>query len=114
LGASTLLNPDFLAAYGAQAGPFALKLVLFCLLVRALGVFTSILGIASVRVRGEELKDPMRPISLGYWIAALASVVGFFVINHFYLLDPITGRPDYRFALACTMGIVPALVPLWR
>ncbi|MCI0402799.1 MAG: sodium-translocating pyrophosphatase, partial [Acidobacteria bacterium] len=113
LGASTLLNPDFLAAYGEQAGPFALKLVLFCLLVRALGVFTSILGIASVRVRGAELKDPMRPISVGYWIAALASVVGFFVINHFYLLDPRTGAPDYRFALACTIGIVLALVTLW-
>jgi len=113
LGAGTLLNPDFLAAYGEQAGPFALKLVLFCLLVRALGVFTSILGIASVRVRGEELKDPMRPISLGYWIAALASVAGFFVINHFYLLDPRTGQPDYRFALACTIGIVLALVTLW-
>ncbi len=113
LGASTLLNPDFIAAYGAQAPMFALKLVLFCLLVRALGVFTSIIGIVSVRVRGEHIKDPMRPITLGYWIAALASVVGFFVINHFYLLDPLTGAPDYRFALACTIGIGLALVTLW-
>src|SRR3989338_9694515 len=35
------------------------------------------------------------------------------LINHFYLIDPITGRPDYRFAWACTMGIVLALVTLW-
>ncbi|MGH8458438.1 MAG: sodium-translocating pyrophosphatase, partial [Nevskiales bacterium] len=113
LGASTLLNPDFLAAYGEQAGPFALKLVLFCLLVRALGVFTSIIGIASVRVRGDAMRDPMRPITVGYWVSALCSVVGFFIINHFYLLDPTTGQPDYRFALACTVGIVLALVTLW-
>src|SRR3970282_2275899 len=36
-----------------------------------------------------------------------------FALNHFYLSDPITGRPDYRFAWACTMGIVLALVTLW-
>ncbi len=113
LGAAVLLDAGFLARYGEQASGFALKLVLFCLLVRALGVFTSILGILSVRVRGDSLRDPMRPISIGYWVAALASVVGFFVINHFYLLDPLTGRPDYRFAWACTMGIVLALVTLW-
>jgi K(+)-stimulated pyrophosphate-energized sodium pump len=113
LGAAALLDPNFTAYYGEHAAGFALKLVLFCLLVRALGVFTSIIGIVSVRVRGEVLKDPMRPISMGYWVAALASIVGFFVINHFYLTDPTTGRPDYRFAGACTLGIILALVTLW-
>ena len=113
LGAAAMLDPQFTAYYGEHASGFALKLVLFCLLVRGLGVFTSILGIVNVRVRGNALKDPMRPITVGYWTAALASVVGFFVINHFYLLDPVTGRPDYRFALACTVGIVLALVTLW-
>ena len=113
LGAAAMLDPSFTTYYGAAAPGFALKLVLFCLLVRALGVFTSILGIVSVRVRPGVTKDPMRPISVGYWVAALASVAGFFAINHFYLIDPITGRPDYRFAWACTMGIVLALVTLW-
>ncbi|MFQ5926034.1 MAG: sodium-translocating pyrophosphatase [Terriglobia bacterium] len=113
LGAAVLLNPEFTAQYGTHAAPFALKLVLFCLLVRALGVFTSILGIVSVRVRGDAMKDPMRPITRGYWVAALASVFGFFAINHFYLLDPTTNQPDYRFAWACTMGIGLALVTLW-
>ncbi|MBI4467426.1 MAG: sodium-translocating pyrophosphatase [Acidobacteria bacterium] len=113
LGAAALLDPGFTAYYGPQASGFALKLVLFCLLVRALGVFTSILGIVSVRVRPGSIKDPMRPITLGYWVAALASVVGFFLINHIYLIDPTTGRPDYRFATACTMGIILALVTLW-
>jgi len=113
LGAAAMLDPHFTAYYGEHAAGIALKLVLFCLLVRALGVFTSILGIVNVRVRGDAPKDPMRPISVGYWTAALASVAGFFLINHFYLIDPVTGRPDYRFATACTIGIVLALITLW-
>jgi K(+)-stimulated pyrophosphate-energized sodium pump len=113
LGAAAMLDPQFTAYYGEHAAGFALKLVLFCLLVRGLGVFTSILGIINVRVRGDAVRDPMRPITVGYWTAALASVVGFFIINHFYLIDPVTGRPDFRFALACTVGIVLALVTLW-
>jgi len=113
LGAATMLDPQFTAYYGEHAAAFALKLVLFCLLVRALGVFTSIIGITSVRVRGDALRDPMRPITVGYWVSALSSVVGFFLINHFYLVDPATGRPDYRFALACTVGIGLALITLW-
>jgi K(+)-stimulated pyrophosphate-energized sodium pump len=86
---------------------------LFPLLVRALGVFSSIVGIWSVRMRGEAGKDPMRPISVGYWVAGLVSIIGFAVINYFYLVDPKTGRPDFRFFLATTMGIVLALVTLW-
>jgi K(+)-stimulated pyrophosphate-energized sodium pump len=113
LGAAALQDPAFEAYYGAHAARFALSLVLFCLLVRALGVFTSIVGILSVRVRGNSVRDPMRPITMGYWVAALASVAGFFLINHFYLIDPVTGQVDYRFAAACTVGIVLALVTLW-
>jgi len=65
-----------------------------------------------VRVRGKT-RDPMRPITVGYWTAAAVSVVGFFLINHFYLIDPRTGAPDYRYAAACTIGILLALVTLW-
>jgi K(+)-stimulated pyrophosphate-energized sodium pump len=113
LAAAALLDAEFLSHYGRDAATFALKLVLFALMVRALGVFTSILGINSVRVGDEELQDPMRPISTGFWVSALSSVIGFFVIAHFYLVDPTTGRPDYRFAAACAMGIVLALANLW-
>ena len=38
LGAAAMADPDFSAYYGEHAAAFALKLVLFCLLVRALGV----------------------------------------------------------------------------
>ncbi len=113
LAAAALLDPEFLSHFGADAAGFALKLVLFTLMVRALGVFTSILGINSVRVGDKPLRDPMRPISTGFMVAALSSVVGFFAIAHFYLVDPTMGRPDYRYAAACTVGIGLALVNLW-
>lgn len=113
LAAAALLDPSFHAYYKGSASAFALKLILFPLLVRALGVFSSIIGIWSVRMKEATVKDPMRPISRGYWIAGLASVVGFAVINYFYLTDPMTGQPDFRFFVATTMGIVLALVTLW-
>ena len=65
LAAAALLDQSFRNHYGSQASSFALKLILFPLLVRALGVFSSIVGIWSVRMRGEAGKDPMRPISVG-------------------------------------------------
>jgi K(+)-stimulated pyrophosphate-energized sodium pump len=113
LAAATLLDPAFTQRYGEQASAFALKLVLFPLLVRAVGVFSSMLGIWSVRMRGEHVKDPMRPITVGYWVSGVSSVVGFALLNAVYVVDPVTGRPDFRFFLATSMGIVLALVTLW-
>jgi len=113
LAAAALLDQSFRNHYADQASSFALKLILFPLLVRAVGVFSSIVGIWNVRMRGGAGQDPMRPIAVGYWVAGLVSVIGIAVINYFYLVDPKTGSPDFRFFLATTMGIVLALVTLW-
>ncbi len=110
LGAATLLDPGFVAVYGAAAGAFALKLIIYPLLVRAIGVFASMAGAWSVRGTDEAIGDPMRPINIGFYVSAGASVVGFGLINHFYLRDPVTGNPDYRFFLATLTGIVLALI----
>jgi len=113
LGAATLLDPEFKKYYGDQASAFALKLIFYALLVRAIGIFASIIGIWNVKVRGKELKDPMRPISTGYIVAGVASIIGFAIVNYFYLVDPKTGAPDWRFFWATTMGIFLAIVTLW-
>jgi len=110
LGAAALLDPGFVKLYGAAAGAFALKLIIYPLLVRALGVIASIVGTWSVRPKDEEIGDPMRPINAGFYVSAGVSVVGFGLINHFYLLDPRTGAPDYRFFLATLTGIILALI----
>jgi len=115
LGAATLLDPEFVARYGgpAGAGAFALKLIIFPLLVRAMGVFGSLVGTWVVRGKDEEIGDPMRPINVGFWTAALVSVLGFGLVNLLYLRDPATGAPDFRFFLATLTGIVLALIIGW-
>jgi K(+)-stimulated pyrophosphate-energized sodium pump len=114
LAAYAIGEKDFIAIYGAAAGAFAMKLIIFALILRAVGVFSSILGIMAVRVpAGSTMRDPMRPINMGYMTSAAASVVGFFIVNYFYLQDPRTGNTDWRFAIAATVGILLAVVTLW-
>jgi K(+)-stimulated pyrophosphate-energized sodium pump len=91
-----------------------MKMIIFALILRAVGVFSSILGIMAVRVpAGTAMRDPMKPINQGYMVSAFASVVGFFIVNGFYMTDPRTGSPDWRFASCATLGIALAIVTLW-
>ena len=111
------VNPDFVAAYGgpAGAGAFAMKLIIFALILRAVGVFSSILGIMAVRVpMGSAMRDPMRPIVNGYIVSAVASVIGFFVVNYFYHDRP-SHRRDLTGAsrITASVGIVLAILTLW-
>ncbi|HUY26081.1 MAG TPA: sodium-translocating pyrophosphatase [Candidatus Binataceae bacterium] len=114
LAAYAVNEPDFRAAYGAFSGMFAMKLIIFALILRGVGVFSSILGIMAVRVpAGTAMRDPMKPINTGYMVSAIASVIGFFIVNYFYMQDPRTGQTDWRFACCATFGIILAIVTLW-
>ncbi len=114
LAAYAVNEPDFKAIYGALSGMFAMKMIIFALILRAVGVFSSILGIVAVRVpAGTAMRDPMKPITQGYLVSAGASVIGFFAVNYFYMIDPRTGSPDWRFACCATLGIILAIVTLW-
>jgi K(+)-stimulated pyrophosphate-energized sodium pump len=113
LGAGALLDPHFRATYGAAASGFALKLILFPLLVQGVGVLASILGTWTVRAGGGEHDDPMQPISRGLWLSSAAAIVGFGLVNAFYLRDPRTGEPDWRFSFAILTGLLLALVIKW-
>jgi K(+)-stimulated pyrophosphate-energized sodium pump len=114
LAAFAVNEPDFRAAYGAFAPMFAMKLIMFAFILRGVGVFSSILGIMAVKVpTGSAMRDPMKPINNGYMVSAFASVVGFFVVNYFYMQDPRTGATDWRFGICATFGIILAIVTLW-
>jgi K(+)-stimulated pyrophosphate-energized sodium pump len=116
LAAYAVGEKDFQALYGglAGAGAFAMKLIIFALMLRAVGVFSSIVGILSVRLpAGSTMRDPMRPINMGYMTTAIASIIGFFIVNYFYMTDPRTGQPDWRFAITATLGIALAVITLW-
>ena len=112
LGAGTLLEPHFQALYGPAAPAFALKLILFPLLVQAVGVLASILGTRFVRAQDRE-GNPMGPITRGFGISAIAALVGVALVNGFYLTNPRTGNPDWRFWFAIFAGVVLALVTRW-
>jgi K(+)-stimulated pyrophosphate-energized sodium pump len=112
LAAATLATPSFQAAYGAYASAFALKLILFPLIIRAVGVFASILGTISVRLKEGE-QDPMKPITMGYWVSSAAAIIGIAAANAWYLRDPRTGLIDWRFTIASGIGILLAILTLW-
>ncbi len=114
LAAACLMDPVFNARYGVNAASFALTLIFYPLLLRAVGVFSSILGVMAVKVKeGTGMKDPMKPINVGYWVSSIASVLGFVVVTYFYVRDPNTGLPDWRLFYATTMGIILSIVTLW-
>ncbi len=85
---------------GAQYG---VKLIIYPLLVRAIGVFASIIGTWFVRGRDDEAMDPMQPINVGFWTSALLASAAFGVVAMLYL-------QNWRFFAATFMGIILVLV----
>jgi K(+)-stimulated pyrophosphate-energized sodium pump len=92
------------AAYTTVDPAFALKLIIFPLMVRAVGVFASIIGAMCVRGKDDQNFNPMRPIQSGFVISAAVSTIGFGIINYYYL------NHDWRFFFATFSGIILAVV----
>jgi K(+)-stimulated pyrophosphate-energized sodium pump len=85
---------------GAQYG---VKLIIYPLLVRAIGVYASIIGTWFVRGRDDEAMDPMQPINVGFWTSALLASLAFGVVAMVYL-------QNWRFFAATFMGIILVLI----
>jgi K(+)-stimulated pyrophosphate-energized sodium pump len=101
------------AAYGALhpdpvGQELALRLIIFPLLVRGVGVFASIFGTMAVRGKDRADFNPMRPIQLGFMVSAGIATIGFGIVNYFYLRTD--GAPDWRFFFATFAGIILAVV----
>ncbi|MFA0775615.1 MAG: hypothetical protein THHGLFOP_001137, partial [Candidatus Fervidibacter sp.] len=107
LVAAILLGYGALASVGKE---HVMQLILYPLLVRGVGVIASILGTAMVRAKDEERIDPMQPINVGFWTAAILSVIGFWLVSYFYLGNMANW---WKFALACTIGIALTQVIGW-
>ncbi len=71
-------NPVF-----AQSNLSLLGVLLFPLVARAFGIIASIIGIMSVRVKGDE--DPMKALNRGYFLTASIAMIGFFVASRWLL-----------------------------
>ncbi|MBI4313999.1 MAG: sodium-translocating pyrophosphatase [Candidatus Omnitrophica bacterium] len=92
--------------------------VVFPLLVRAVGLVSSIIGTYAVRT-SDQARAAMKAINVGFVISAIASIIGFTTIGYFYLRGNETlgswislGVPglDMRPVWATFVGIVLAIV----
>jgi K(+)-stimulated pyrophosphate-energized sodium pump len=105
----TLVAAIILGVFAANTpagAAYGVKLIIYPLLVRAIGVFASIIGTWFVRGRDDESMDPMQPINIGFWTSAGIASVGFGIMSYVYL----SGPDWWRFFLANFMGIVLVLI----
>jgi K(+)-stimulated pyrophosphate-energized sodium pump len=102
----TLVAAIILGVFAAKADPsLGIKLVLYPLMVRAVGVFASIIGTWFVRGRDDDAMDPMQPINVGFWTSAILASIGFGVVAFLYL-----GADWWRYFAATFMGIILVLI----
>ncbi len=96
------------------------KGVIFPLLVRAVGVVSSMIGTYCVRTK-EEVRDAMKAINVGFIISAIVSITSFLIIGYNYLrFEKYSALPvwanfgiaglDMRPVWATMIGILLALV----
>ena len=93
-------------------GAAGLALVVYPLLIRAIGVITSIIGIYSVKGKDDLSMNPMQPINVGFIVASVLSVVGFFGLSYYVFGVEVknTGFEWWRYACANLSGIILALI----
>jgi K(+)-stimulated pyrophosphate-energized sodium pump len=60
--------------------------VIFPLIVPAIGIVASVIGVYAVRARGKD-RNAMAPINRGFWLAALLTVIGAFFVAEYYVHD---------------------------
>ena len=105
----TLVAAIILGVFAANTpagAAYGVKLIIYPLLVRAIGVFASIIGTWFVRGRDDESMDPMQPINIGFWTSGIVASIGFGIVTYIYL----SGPDWWRFFLANFMGIILVLV----
>jgi len=97
LGASIFaLHPDHPVAF-----------VFFPLVVRAFGIFASLLGVLLVRLRNEN-ENPNSALNRGYYVSAILAAVGFGLITNLMLPD------HWEYFFACgVIGIVLSIAVVY-
>ncbi len=107
-----------------QARSSALALIMYPLIVRAVGVIASIIGVLCVKGADRDDLDPMQPINMGFRISAFVATLLFGVGAYWYFgvahkgvwIPSATGTVEYgwwRFFLCTFIGIVLAMVIGW-
>ena len=60
--------------------------VLYPLIVPAIGIFASVIGVLVVRARTND-RNALAPINRGFWLAAVLTVIGAFFVAQYYVHD---------------------------
>jgi K(+)-stimulated pyrophosphate-energized sodium pump len=60
--------------------------VLYPLIVPAIGIFASVIGVVVVRARNND-RNALAPINRGFWLAAVLTVIGAFFVAQYYVHD---------------------------
>ncbi len=60
--------------------------VLFPLIVPAIGILASVIGVVVVKARAKD-RNALAPINRGFWLAAVLTVVGAFLVAQYYVHD---------------------------
>jgi K(+)-stimulated pyrophosphate-energized sodium pump len=99
----TIVSAMILGISIATAGAtFQFKWILFPLLVRAIGVLSSVISTYSVRAMSEQ-ENAFKAIDRGFRLAAIISIVGFWTLA-------LTYMNDWRVAAATTAGVLLAVI----
>jgi H+-translocating diphosphatase len=87
------------------------KFIFFPLIVHAMDIIVSSVGIAFVGVtRDTADADPMKALQRGYRVALLLSVVGFYIITHVLLHVPESPGASFNFFLCGLVGMACAYI----
>ncbi len=93
---------------------FGHKGVIFPLLVRAIGVFGSIISTYTVRAGANDTSDTaLKSVHRGFWIGSMISVAGFFLLGFFYLNFDAAYLKAYPSAAAGFPAGGPDALPFW-
>jgi len=76
--------------------------IVFPLIIPAIGIFASVIGIYVVRARAKD-RNAMAPINRGFWLSAALTVIGTFFVAQYYV-------HDLKVFWAVLTGVVLALV----
>jgi K(+)-stimulated pyrophosphate-energized sodium pump len=76
--------------------------VLYPLIVPAIGIFASVIGVLVVRARTND-RNALAPINRGFWLAAALTVIGAFLVAQYYV-------HDLKVFYAVLTGVVLSLV----
>jgi H(+)-translocating pyrophosphatase len=90
---------------------WVLGVMLFPLVSRAFGIIASVIGIYSVKVKGDE--DPMKSLNRGYLVTVVIAMVGFFISCLWLLRHESAPHAWFWFFICGVIGVITSVLYVW-